>query len=228
MNVFVVIALCFLPLVILCAVCVIFAGVKLGRLLVGALLGLMAVLPILFFQFFVGDLRVFNERSFASELVRAIVLSGLVEELWKAVVLFVLPARKMMLRDFFACAVVAGLSLGCFENAVYFLRYMQMAHVTGAQLLYVQIFTRMATASLIHLSCTGLGGLFVWAAKRRKQEIIALFFAVTSHGLYNFFAMYTTGIKFFSAVPILFALVECRVRYLKMHEAEAASEIGNM
>lgn len=223
MSVLVILVICFLPLIALLAICRFAAKVKLSALFIAALLGVIAVLPIVFVQFFVGDLRILNEHSYASELVRAIVLNGMVEEMWKAAVLFVLPVRRMILRDFFACALVTGLALGCFENAVYFLRSLQTANTVGATLLYAPIFTRLVTADMIHLFCTGLCGLFVFAARHHKTEIAALVFAVLTHGLYNFFAMHTTGIRFFAVAAILFAAIECRVRYVKVTEKNSTA-----
>lgn len=215
MNVIFSIAICFLPLVILITVCRIH-GIKLGKLYIGALLGLIAVLPIIIAQLFVGKLPFFNIHSFSSALFRALVLNGVIEETWKSAVLLILPAKKMSLRDFFACSLVAGLSLGCFESASYFLKYLQMANHARATLLYSQIFMRIISADLIHLFCTGLGGIFIWAAKNRKQQIIALVFAILAHGIYDFFAMYTSNIRFFAIAAVLFAIVECRVRYMKL------------
>lgn len=225
MSVFFAIAICFLPLAVLMVVSIVILQVKILRVLFAALLGLIAVLPILFVQFFVGDLRIFNEFSFGSELFRALILNGAVEEIWKAAMLFLFPFKKMTLKEAFACALVVGLSLGCFESSVYFLKHLQMANASGGVLLYRPILLRVFSADLIHLWCTGLSGIFVWAFVNKKRCVLALVFAIISHGLYNFFSMYTTGIKYFAVAAILFAMMECRVRFSKLCNPDEQDDV---
>lgn len=202
------------------AVSAVYLQVKILRVLFAALLGLLAVLPILFVQFFVGDLRIFNEFSFGSELFRAIVLNGAVEEIWKAAMLFLFPFKKMTLKEAFICALIVGISLGCFESSIYFLKHIQMANASSGILLYRPILLRVFSADLIHLWCTGLSGIFVWAFVNKKRCILAIVIAIMAHGLYNFFSMYTTGIKYFAGAAILFAMLECRIRFLKLRDSD--------
>lgn len=60
-----------------------------------------------------------NLHSLFSVLIKSIFVNGVVEETIKMAVFFIFPSKKMSMKVFFACAVLSGLSLGCFETLIY-------------------------------------------------------------------------------------------------------------
>ena len=91
----------------------------------------------------------------------------------------------------------------------------QKTNSRGGQLLYNILFLRMFSSDLIHMFCAGLSGLFVWGFKNKKIYVMPLVYAIFIHGIFNFFNYFNGGIQFFSYVAILFAVIECRVKYVK-------------
>jgi RsiW-degrading membrane proteinase PrsW (M82 family) len=221
-NIYAAITLCFVPYFILFAVCRFAMQVKIGYELFASLLGLIAVLPITFLQFYVINFPFFNAGTYSAELLKALIMNGLIEEVIKMTVLLLLPAKKMDSAKFFACALLCGLCLGCFESTVYFLQHLQRANAAGAKLLYEQIFARMFTADMLHLCCTGLTGLFIWTCRRKRAMVSTLIYAVVIHGIYNFFSLFTTNVRWFALAALLFAAVECRTCYIHIRDAELA------
>ena len=78
----------------------------------------------------------------------------------------------------------------------------------------------MGTAVVLHALCAGLSGIFVWSVKQKKRNILPYAFAVIFHGLYNYFAGFKMNVPFFyfSFAVLAFALIECRVRYVRLNE----------
>lgn len=217
MNIFLVLLLCFVPLIAVFLIFKFTLKTKTVYQLFSVLFGLLAVLPITFLQFYLDGFSWFNSNKWISVFLKAIIFNGLIEEMLKMVFLFLLPSRKMTLGQFFTCALLCGLTLSCFESIVYFLKDLQQANATGAQLLYNKIFIRMITSDLIHTFCTGLAGLFVWSIKNKWCDICALILPVIFHGLYNLFTQYTPAVSWFSwfaFAAILFAALECRIHYV--------------
>ena len=201
---------CFLPLVVfICCVQILVKDGRLWRSLLACLLGMLTVLPIAALQSAINGTKLLNLKGLVGILISAIVLNGLVEECVKAALLFILPLRKdgekKAKQDFFLCALTAGLALGCLESFVYL--------IAGTQ----HIGLRMITAGVIHTFCSGLGGLFVYSVKNRDVRILPLVLAILTHGVYNYFAGFGEGTPYFaiSFVAILFAAIECRVRYTR-------------
>lgn len=217
MNVYAAIALCFVPLTLLFVLIHIFSHMKIINELLAVLFGLFAVLPISFLQFYIGSFSFFTSNNWITQLLHIILFNGLIEELFKALALAFFPSRKITLGNFFLCALLCGMSLACFESAIYFLQELQQAHAFGAQLIYRQIFMRMFTADIVHMLCAGLGGLFIWSVKHHKIAPLAIICAVLLHGLYDFFALYDT-LRIFSIVAILLMAVQCRLSYLTQVE----------
>ncbi|HAH63569.1 MAG TPA: hypothetical protein DCL73_15905 [Treponema sp.] len=212
MNIYAALALCFVPYIVVFLLLKFLGKVKITAELLATLLGLLAVLPITFLQFYIRGFPFFNRDTWSGELLKAVFFNGLIEEVLKMLVMFLLPSKKITLGKFFGCAFLCGASLGCFESAIYFLQRLQHANDVGAYLVYEEIFVRMFTADFVHMFCAGLSGLFVWSVKHHKVDIMALVYPVLLHGLYNFFALYDSY-RWFAAAAILFAAVQCRLRY---------------
>lgn len=216
------IALCFLPLILAIVIITLGFKIKLTHQLIACLIGLIAVLPISFIQYFLPELPIIEFSPVLRALLKSILLYGLVEELLKMVALFPLPHKEYTALNTMLLAFVMGLALGCFESVVYYFDHLQIANSRGAQLLYGQIALRIFTSDLIHMACTGLSGLFVFTCRDKEQKSKVSFFvaAVMLHGVYDFFAGFSGSIKWFSAVVVLLAIAECRIKYVSLQKNE--------
>lgn len=218
------IVICFLPLIISILILTLTKKLRLTHQLIAVLLGLVAVLPISFIQFFIPDLSGFFKSPILFSIIQSLILYGLIEEVFKTLLILPLPHKNYSCLEFLLLSFVMGLALGCFESVVYFFDHFQKAVNKGAELLFVPIFLRIFTSDVIHLTCTGLGGLFIWSCRgnaggagqlavgaRPKARLSILITAILLHGFYDFFAGFTSGIRWFSAAVILLAIVECRI-----------------
>ena len=212
MNIYAALALCFVPLLIMFWAVRRFGRVGIISMLYAALLGLLAVAPISILQFYAADIPFLHSDHWITQLLRAILFNGLIEEFIKMIVMLFLPSKRLSLGKFFMCACICGMSLGCFESAIYFLQHLQQANTIGAHLIYVQLFERMFTSDAVHALCAGLSALFIRSLKRMRIDIAAFLFAPLLHGLYDFFALYD-DFKRFSIAAILFLAVQCRISY---------------
>ena len=204
MNVLAVFGLCFIPLItVFICVAILVKGFSVTRGLVSCALGLLAVIPIAAMQFFVGKSGFFAATTLPVMLVEALVLNGIVEESIKMGVLFLLPAKKMNQKEFFICTMLAGLTIASFENVVYLLGGLE----------HIQL--RFLTAVLIHITCAGLSGLFVYSVRYGVKTWVPFVMAILFHGVYDYFAMFPVSNAFFyfSFAVIAFSIVECRLRY---------------
>ena len=213
------IILCFLPLII--ALVVFTFGFKLNffHQIVAVLIGLLTVIPISFIQFFLPDIPFLLQFPLWNTLFKSLVIYGFVEELIKMLMTVLLPHKKSSTLQFLFLAFLMGISLGCFESVVYFLDHLQKANAKGAQLLYSQIFMRIFTSDIIHLTCAGLGGLFVVSCRQKKVKVSIFVFSVILHGFYDFFAGFANFFRFFSIIVILLAIAECRIKYLSLKQS---------
>lgn len=207
------IILCFLPLVIAIILFTTKSKIKITHQLVASLLGLVAVLPISFIQYFLPPYTGILSSVILYSLLKSFILYGLIEELFKMVLLLPLPHKNYSPKDFLYISFVMGLSLGCFESMVYYFQHLQSANDIGAQLLYFQIFTRILTADIIHMSCAGLSAMFIYSCRNKTRKISPLIWAVLLHGIYDFFAGFNSGLRYFSFVVVLLAMAECRIKY---------------
>ncbi|MGP1459601.1 MAG: PrsW family glutamic-type intramembrane protease [Treponema sp.] len=216
MNVYIVLSICFLPFL---------AGFFLYKWLfqsafstglIASLLGLAPVLPIAFIQFSLFDSLNAAERAGAGVFIRMMIYNGLIEEFIKALLLFALPVKKIRFQAFFGAALLSGLCLGCLESMIYVLEYMQKTHTSASNLVYSILLARIFSADAVHMLCAGLGGLFVYSFKTNRTSFMPIVFAVLVHGLYDFFIYLGKPLHYFAAAAILFAAVECRVRYEKL------------
>ena len=217
------IALCFVPLIL--ALCIFTFGFKLKitHQLIAVLLGLIAVLPISFIQYLLPEIPEIGFNPIIHTLLKSLLLYGLIEELFKAIILLILPNKNYDVRNFLLLAFVMGLALGCFESVVYYFDHLQLAHSRGATLLYGQIALRIFTSDIIHMMCTGLGGLFIYSCRNKPSRVSFLIVAVLLHGIYDFFAGFSTSsnLRWFSIAVVFMAIIECRVKYTSLTATDA-------
>ena len=195
--------ICILPL--LAAFACMLVLIKEFRFLSGVisiLLGLFAVIPIAAIQFAIEYYHLVSVHSLMQVLLKSLLINGVVEETIKMLLLFFV-SKKLNLSAFCACALLSGLALGCFESMVYL--------VSGIERLGL----RMLTAVVIHATCAGLSGLFVYSIKNESTKVLSFILAILLHGVYNYFAGFKMDSFFFwfSLVVVLVAVVECRIRY---------------
>lgn len=215
MNIYGSLAICFAPLVLALVLFRLFSVIRLPTGLAASLLGLLAVLPITAAQFLLPDGRS-ADGGMLGLFLRPLLFNGFQEEMIKLLVILLIPAKKLSLRQFFAAALLLGICLGCFESSVYFLHSLQEADARGARLIYQMIFLRIFSADLIHTFCAGLSGLFVWGLRHGRKNPAPVALAVLTHGLFNFFVRFGNGIRWFAAAAVLLAAVECRARYSRL------------
>lgn len=211
---------CFIPLFICFFVLLFKFKLKITHLLLAILFGLIAILPISFIQYFIPDFKLFFTNQILGQLIKSFLLYGFIEEIFKMLFLLPLTKNKTEIKDFLLIALMLGLSLGCFETAVYYFDHLNMATTKGASLLYGQIFVRIFTADIIHIACSILNGLFVYSIKSNKKKVSILVMSILIHGIYDFFAGFQVGFKIFSIFVVLLAIIECRVKYKLLTEDE--------
>lgn len=225
------IALCFLPLIIAILIFSAAFKLKLFHQLIAVLLGLAAVLPISVIQYFMPAIPGLNLSLVLRALLKSLLLYGLVEELFKTLVIFILPhklydsdlendASENGRLSFLLLAFVTGLSLGCFESVVYYFDHLQIANSRGATLLYGQIAVRIFTADIIHMTCTGLCGLFVYSCRNKPHHLSCLIGAIFLHGIYDFFAGFSNGLRWFALAVVLMSIAECRIKYTSLKNVD--------
>ena len=214
------IALCFVPLILVIVIFTTGYKLKLTHQLIAVFLGLIAVLPISFIQFFLPELPGVGFSPILHALLKSLLLYGLIEELFKTLILIFLPHKSLSegeeSREFLQLAFVAGLALGCFESVVYYFDHLQIANSRGATLLYGQIAVRIFTSDIIHMMCTGLCGLFIYSCRNKPSRISFLIIAVLLHGVYDFFAGFAGNIRWFSVAVVLMSIAECRIKYTSL------------
>ena len=216
--------LCFVPLILVIALFTFVYKLKLMYQLIAVFFGLIAVLPISFIQFFLPELPGVGFSPILHALLKSLLLYGLIEELFKTLILIFLPHKNLTesheARDFLQLAFVAGLALGCFESVVYYFDHLQIANSRGATLLYGQIAVRIMTSDVIHMTCTGLCGLFIYSCRKAPRHTSFLIIAVLLHGIYDFFAGFANDLRWFSVAVVLMAIIECRIKYSALTNPE--------
>lgn len=213
------IALCFLPLIFAILICTTGFKVKITHQLLACLLGLIAVLPISVIQYFLPGIPGLQNTPVLQAFLKSIVIYGLVEELFKLIALLPLPRKNMSMPVFLVLGFILGLALGCFESVVYYFDHLQIASNKGAQLLYGQIAIRICSADIIHMTCAGLSGLFLYSCSIGHKKINFFVTAIMIHGLYDFFAGFSNGLRWFAAVVVLLAIAECRIKYRSLQNS---------
>ena len=217
MNVYFALILNFIPFVLCFFLFRFLFKMRFSTELFACLFGFLSVLPITFLQFYLMSLvpeQLFSGKTDLGGLFcKFLVYNGLVEELIKVLLIALIPHKKLNLRAFFVASLLCGLCLGSFESMIYFLQHLSEANQSGAELLYSLIFARMFSSDLIHVFCAGLGGLFVWGIRHKKNNPMIFIYAVICHGLFDFFVYFDLWIHWFAVAAILFAVIECRVKY---------------
>lgn len=214
------IILCFVPLVVAVLVFALSFKIKVGHQLIAVLLGLAAVLPISFIQYFLPNLPFLTGVPLVKTLLKSLILYGLVEELIKMLLAIPLPHKEYSELDFLLLAFVMGLALGCFESVVYYFDHLQKASARGAELLYGLIAARIFSSDVIHMCCMGLSGLYIFSKRQRNPKFSYFVLAVIIHGVYDFFAGFSNGLRWFSIAVVLLAAIECRIKYSALKQPE--------
>ena len=214
------IALCFVPLIIAVLLFRFTFKLKISHQLIAILLGLLAVLPISFIQYFLPDIPFIASMPLLKTLLKSLILYGLVEELIKMIVAIPLPHKEYTKLSFLFLAFVMGLALGCFESVVYYFDHLQKANTKGAELLYGMIAARIFSSDLIHMSCMGLSGLFLYSKREKETQISCFIMAVLLHGIYDFFAGFSNNLKWFSIAVVLLSIAECRIKYISQQKGK--------
>ena len=214
------IILCFVPLVVAVLVFALSFKIKVGHQLIAVLLGLAAVLPISFIQYFLPNLPFLTGVPLVKTLLKSLILYGLVEELIKMHLAIPLPHKEYSELDFLLLAFVMGLALGCFESVVYYFDHLQKASARGAELLYGLIAARIFSSDVIHMCCMGLSGLYIFSKRQRNPKFSYFVLAVIIHGVYDFFAGFSNGLRWFSIAVVLLAAIECRIKYSALKQPE--------
>ena len=218
MNVYAPIILCFVPFVTMFALLTILVPkISVVKELVASLAGLLALIPITLAQFLIPGMRLFGQSSAGGILLYSIVFLGLVEECFKALLLFIVGAKEEKIGCWFCYSLLAGMIFGCFESVIYFFLNIQtIGHGVTLNLIYL----RMFTAVLVHTLCAGLGGFTVYYFKNIRRNVWPLLNAILIHGLYDYFVSFDTYVKFFCIIVILSAAIKCRVCFLQIAEEE--------
>lgn len=211
--------LCFIPLVGAFCIQTFALKMKIPYQLLALLYGLICVLPVSVIQYFLGQFQFFHDNRLVFILLKSILLYGLIEEGMKFAFANLLPSKNQTIKDFLFLSMFMGLSLGCFESVIYYLDHLQKAYLSEATLMLAPIFVRIFTSDLIHAFCAGLLGLFVFEAKEKRIHVSLLIFAVLLHGVYDFFAVWAFWIRYFAIAVVLFAGIECRIKY-SMYNSE--------
>ncbi|MBO4533333.1 MAG: PrsW family intramembrane metalloprotease [Treponema sp.] len=205
--------LCFIPLILAFLIFALGFKINAGQLCIAVLLGLAAVLPISVIQFFLPSLNILQDQLILRAILKSLLLYGLVEECLKCIFVLALPKKEKTALEFLLLAFTMGLALGCFESIVYYLDHLQLANSRNATLLYGPIFLRIFSSDLIHMTCTGLCGLFIYSIRNKSTVVTCLISAVLLHGIYDFLAGFENGLRWFAIFAILLSIAECRLKY---------------
>lgn len=207
------IIVCFIP-VILCFIIFKKMQVKALNLALAIILGLVAVVPISFIQYVINQPPL---TKISLIIYQSFILYGLIEEGMKALLIAPLPGKKdENSLKFLLVAFMFGITLGSFESVVYYLDKLEKATNRGANLLYFQIFLRMFSSCIIHMTCAGISGLFIWTIAQKKPKYTYIIYPVFIHGLYDFFVAFQNNFKWFAIAAVLLAIAECRTKYTSL------------
>jgi len=216
MNLYALLGISFIPSALFFALAVILnKELKIRYCLLSGILALCTVIPTSLIQFYVLSLPIFTAYTFASVMITAILFNGLIEEAMKMLFLCIIPQKKQVLSAFFCCVILYGLVVGGFESVIYIVRkFQEIQGQPGKEIVVRLLIDRIFSAQAIHVFCAGLTGLYIWNFRHQKKNIIPFLYAVLLHGIYNFFASFTSIYHWLAVIAILFAAVECRIFYL--------------
>jgi len=203
------IAICLIPLIASYIVMLMMVtGFCWWKGIIACLCGMFAVALVAILQVFVDFSSMLNLNTLIGILLGTLLVNGLVEEGFKALVLFALPGKKHPEREFFSYGILSGLTFACFETILYFF--------VGSE----TVTLRFVSAVIIHASCAGLGSLTVYGFKTRKPYFFPLILAILLHGLYDYFALMPGFLGWVKYAVVFVSLIECGVRYSKLKEME--------
>ena len=216
MNTFAPILLCFVPFVTMFALfAILVPNFSVPKGLVASLAGLLALVPITIVQFAIPGMRLFEQSKAIHILLYSIIFLGLVEEIFKALLLFLVGGKGESPSRWLCYSLLAGMIFGSFESVIYFLRDIQnIGHGVTLNLIYL----RMFTALLAHTLCAGLGGWTIYYHKNLRLNFWPLLNAVVIHGLYDYFVSFDSSVRFFCVIVILSAAIKNRVCFLQITE----------
>ena len=216
MNLYALLGISFIPAAIFFALAVILnKNLKIRYCVSSCILALLTVIPASLIQFYILSLPIFTAYTFASVMITTILFNGLIEESMKMFFMCLIPQKNQILSAFFCCVILYGLTVGGFESVVYIVRkFQEIQGQGGKELVLGLLMNRIFSAQMIHVFCSGLSGLYIWNFRRHKKNIMPFIYAVLLHGIYNFFAGFTSGFHWLSLVAILFAAVETRIFYV--------------
>ena len=194
MNLYALLGISFIPAALFFALAVILnKELKIRYCLLAALLALVTVIPTSLIQFYVLGLPIFTGYTFASVMITAILFNGLIEETMKMLFLCLIPQKKQVLGAFFCCVILYGLTVGGFESVIYIIRkFQEIQGQGGKEIVLSLLIDRIFTAQAIHVFCAGLSGLYIWNFRHNKKNILPFIYAVLLHGIYNFFASFSS------------------------------------
>ena len=216
MNLYALLGISFIPATLFFALSVILnKNLKIRFCLWACLLALVTVIPTSLIQFYVLSLPIFTATTFASVMITAILFNGLIEESMKMLFMCLIPQKKQVLGAFFCCVILYGLTVGGFESVIYVIKKFQEIQGQGGKEIVVHLLIkRIFSAQAIHTFCAGLSGLYIWNFRHHKKSIVPFVYSVLLHGVYNFFASFTSVYHWLALIAILFSAVECRIFYI--------------
>lgn len=216
MNLYALLGISFIPAALFFALAVLLnRNIKIRYCLFSEILALFTVIPTSLIQFYVLGLPIFNTYTFASVMITAILFNGLIEEAMKMLFMCLIPQKNQILSTFFCCTLLYGLTVGGFESVIYVIKKFQEIQGQGGKELVLQLLlNRIFSAQAIHVFCAGLTGLYIWNFRRHKKNVMPFIYAVLLHGIYNFFASFTSAFHWLAIVAIFLAAVECRIFYV--------------
>lgn len=226
MNMYILFAMCFLPMATLFALLSLVPRQRsVWRYALSCLLGIVSVAPASLVQFLALKTELFRSNTFASVLLSAIIFNGLIEEGAKLGTLLLVPRKNMSLWTMFCCALLLGTAAGSLETAVYLMTSLQkIALVTDTGAALRLICMRMFSSQAVHAFCAALSGIFIWGCHDGIRHAIILIQAAVLHGLFNFFIAFSEEFRVFAIAAILLAAVECRVWYKIVQKSEILPE----
>lgn len=208
------IVLCFIPVIICFCVSTFAFKIKISHQFLAILFGLIAIVPISLIQYLLPQNNFLNQYQILRIFLKSLIFYGLIEETLKMVLILPLPHKNYSPLNFLMLSFLFGAASGSFESTVYFIDQFQLSNLYGGEPIYNLIALRTFSSDIIHITCAGLCGLFVYSIRNKSKKISILFTAILLHGLYDFFVGFTNNLKWFAIIVILLAIVECRVKYV--------------
>lgn len=214
------IALCFIPVYVCFFICTFACKIKIWHQFLAILFGLVAIVPISLVQFLLPQNNFFSNLQIFGIFLKSLIFYGLIEESLKMVLILPLPHKNYASLKFLMLSFLFGAASGSFESTVYFIDQFQLSALYNGEPIYNLIILRTFSSDIIHITCAGLCGLFVYSIRTKPAKFSILISAILLHGLYDFFVGFTNNLRWFAIIVILLAIVECRVKYVSLKKVE--------